>query len=688
MNEMIGTIKKHAPDKMGEIFNHEAIKVFQSLKEQGVDEYKKFKDKITDEKKGVDDKIKLLLGERYDLATHFLLKATATGNFPPKVSQKNISFLEEKTEKVPTCFESAMLDLFSILWYDPSAGKYDDSLIPHGEGFKSLKKIVSNPAKINSHKVVEKWFNLICNMPEISYKRKANKKGYEIDPRVENVVNIINYVCGTNVKKVEELGKSLSTGNRTITLELGGGGDDKQMITVSVRWKDEEKEIDLDYDIKIEIKEGWHTSLSLDERDSPVVRFLGERKFEEKFLSNLSGALLKKNLDRFHKMLSIFPILTTKHILWSLEEEKVPSNILSLVYYSLQFKGGYVKLNAIEDFLLKRYGVAKKLRPFIYKMIEKLPKDYYFEKRVIEVIAKSGLQTKDTYLKNYLKEHPSRYLLQLILEGDENIEEIKNLLAHKNIKTLLKSDYGEELLKMAVKAGSVEVLKVLLKVPEISVYDRLLQETAAKSTPEVVKELLKDPRVKAKIDAVSEYLSSAYKNTTPLYVATLEKRKEIVGALLNAGANPNLLLGSRERSMLVCAQEIAEYAEYDDEKPEEAKEILTMIMDSNKTDPNFVDKFNRTPLNYVLARGKRDFAKRLLDHKKMGPKIDPNIPNKKGFTPLYHAAKKGLAEIVEKLLNHPKIDLKKGDQAKKAMAVAKNEEIGLMIQKKMRKKHF
>jgi len=68
----------------------------------------------------------------YDLMLH-LLVSKLSGSFPPKISQGNNIHYEYEKGKfskrgTADCFETAMNDLFSILWYNQSTGTYDDTL--------------------------------------------------------------------------------------------------------------------------------------------------------------------------------------------------------------------------------------------------------------------------------------------------------------------------------------------------------------------------------------------------------------------------------------------------------------------------------------------------------------------------------------------------------------------------------
>ena len=294
----------------------------------------------------------------YDLALHLLISKIA-GAFPPAISQGNFGYEYEEgkfSHPRPNCYETAMHDLFSILWYNPKTKKYDDTLfaenIQNGPGFQrfrealknlaladknkiraeeytdknrtsllKLKKILSKGGEdlsrvdvavplINRSFMKQEFMNIVSGRPDIIYNWKVdNKKIFELFPSVKNFINLCNYFYGTQAKTVEALGgedKGISTKNRTIQFEKGDGEDVPNKIKIAVH----DKENKVNFNMVVDIMDG-HVSLSVPARDQAGLGIVKE---------GVATDLLEKLLGEKKEVFRQVPAVATAQFIPSLDE--------------------------------------------------------------------------------------------------------------------------------------------------------------------------------------------------------------------------------------------------------------------------------------------------------------------------------------------------------------------------------
>jgi len=253
--------------------------------------------------------------QNYDLYLHSLLKRISITQLPPQITQGQYGYeyKEGKIRKpITSCFESSLLDLFSILWYNPKTQKYDDTLLPdqlvNGTGFMQLKNTLRTLYQANKHNIPEEayqeefngirfpsikrlkkileakgigentirntkiseigpsyitkvalnqeWMNIISGLetPDIKYKKAKEK--YEIRSTKKNLIKLCNYFYGLNVKNVEDLNgrfdKTIGDLERKITFRLEKGEGEKKIIVNITHTKDDQVIIDNDIYVVIQ----------------------------------------------------------------------------------------------------------------------------------------------------------------------------------------------------------------------------------------------------------------------------------------------------------------------------------------------------------------------------------------------------------------------------------------------------
>ena len=408
------------------------------------------------------DKQVVELMENYDQVLHCLINQVAGENFPPIISQGNYGYEYEPgniSYPRPDCHETAVLDVFSILWYNLKKGTFDDSLfsddvIKNGQGLqrlrealkyfyladskgisareytvqgkftsltklKELEKITLEEIEaldiseipvsyITRPEIKQEFFNIVSGIPGVIYRSEVPGKGaiFEIGSDVRNVITIFNYFYGTRAKNIIELGDGdigISTDSRTIVLkkESDENAPNKIKITVS------DYENNVYFKVKINIRHG-HTFITVDGREKIGSEGL-DPYLAENILEKIVGktgkdnACIQVNQNR-EKLLSAFSLLAFQKLLKNDEVAwDLPS--LNLVYYTLMMKTPEVKLKVIKNVLERHPQNYERCKGVIHNFIEELPRDdQHLKAKLTKIIIRSGFYEKEPYFKNFIKE--------------------------------------------------------------------------------------------------------------------------------------------------------------------------------------------------------------------------------------------------------------------------------------------
>jgi ankyrin repeat protein len=264
----------------------------------------------------------------------------------------------------------------------------------------------------------------------------------------------------------------------------------------------------------------------------------------------------------------------------------------------------------------------------------------------------------------------------LFLAVDKGAEKIVELLlADKKTDVNLSDPYGNTPLIQAVSDGRGNIVKMLLAAGvDVNVKDKVLggvtalQVAVSAGNEDMVKLLLADKKIDVNLtDDTGSF---------PLFTAVLLRNKNIVQALLNAGANREKELVKRDSKMtalqlaqargdtdMVKLLQGSSLAQLEQKKESDVtvqspNEMLVeharlgkvdeMREDLKKgADINYVDLEGVTALISAILGGQEKAVKFLLADKK----IDVNFATEEGLTPLMNAVTFGHKNIVQDLLN-------------------------------------
>ncbi len=159
----------------------------------------------------------------------------------PKIIQRSYGFNGQKSR--PNCAETALMDFFCILFFDPSTKTFTFNNLPvHIQ--ESLNDrlrtffIRNNDAhKVNDTAVQREWMDAVSGIDGFksdAYVTGTIEKGrYEVESDVENLFAFINYLLGTRAADWIELGNLLSTDENQIMCKIQKTDDNNSIIIIN-----------------------------------------------------------------------------------------------------------------------------------------------------------------------------------------------------------------------------------------------------------------------------------------------------------------------------------------------------------------------------------------------------------------------------------------------------------------------
>ena len=448
----------------------------------------------------------------YDEALQSLIYSVKMGKFSPKVptARKTYEYDKKKNKKtVPfgVCFETAFLDMINLLWFRPyetAEGKkdekrYDDSFFPNkGEGFKIFQEIlrrfdkkgIIKPENIKETPVIEEWIRVISNLPGMYYKRLApNGKVYEIVSSIDNFETLFNWFFGTKTTKenLQSFSDALTIPDvRIVTFEKNKDHTSKpvevrqkgikdsfrkkltnQGLQVNIQYIDSEKDV-YNYSMVFDAQAG-HAVLNCEKRD--VAR---PDIYDEKFVECLLDKIIQEDgMDKFNKLTSFFTLLTSPELLQKKEVEK-NDKLRRLIYYTLYLENTEIKIEVLPELL---YEEDNDLEFFAKEVAERsLENEHLVAQVFLQII--SFLHSLEEYSDEFeylMKKYPFEAVKQMCYTVPQALS--KELISFATI-TLIpkikgdvinKIDDQPTLLSKAIKQGHLDLVKALVKHPDIKI---------------------------------------------------------------------------------------------------------------------------------------------------------------------------------------------------------------------------
>ena len=464
--------------------------------------------------------------KHYDVGLHYFIHLVA-GAFPLVVSQGDYGY-EYESGKIsharPDCHETALLDLFSILWYNQKTKAYDNSLfseniIKNGEGFRKLREALKYFYLADVKKIKADEYTCTCEVrapgdktEEIAFTSLAKLKNLgkitsqevqaldiskvpvfyitrsEIKQEFFNIVSEIpGVIYCSKVAQVKERGKIFEiksdarnilkilnyfygTCAKSIT-ELGAEATGISTGSREIMFE-QSSEQDGDTEIKISVSDSENASYF-----DMVVHIGACHTYPSVDRRDESAAkILKKGfaIDLCSKLSTmkhraVFMLLASKKVLknakanWSLP-------ILNLVYYSLAMKTPEIKLAIIKDVLERHPRNYNAYKEMIRNLLEKFPvNDGYLKGELNKTILISGLYKEECFLENFIKKDSNEKLLYDVITFSNKNQEKEVLSVYKDLAAEIPDINKVQIMDSAIVQGYKKIVELIKQREEFSI---------------------------------------------------------------------------------------------------------------------------------------------------------------------------------------------------------------------------
>ena len=626
--------------------------------------------------------------QQYDSALYSMLQRAKAGSFTPQIPMENWGYEYTSgkiTDKFPDCFEAAMLDIISILWYNPVTEQYDNSLfapaIQNGIGLKKLQdmlKTVYAAEKIKLHEKTytlsdgfttftsfgllkkklqehgifqeniercplsdihnlcilhpalrQEWVNTLACIDTIAYHQPDI--GCELLPSIENFIHVLNFFHGTSATKLSDFNTLLSYKNRDkqTTRNITFTAEKKERITISAQVQYIIKDIEINFTIKLHMM-AHHSYVDLPERNNRKSRI-----YKKEFTEQLTRQLCT-SVDSYYKFTPFFVLLAKKEMLDTVSI-KTPEHV-RLLYYSLNLTDPVIRMaiaqHALHNDLLQHEDIKK----LVFKIKDSFRTDQQRSRTFTAHIIQSKAYEKHPKLYEHLLQKPSKTLGVLSNIETDKIQfcELQKVLRQKkaNINTRWAPD-GNPLLHKAITLEDQGLTNELIEhkkiqINNIGVLNRTALHVAAiVGNIPIIAKLLAHHRIKANEKDMQQ--------ETPLHLACKGNRLDVVQYMLD---HPKIQIDETYTPLHAAAKG-------------GNKTIFEFLLPKMQHFLHVTDHNKNTPLHVAAVHGKTDIVKKIIETSNSAI----NQPGYKQRTPLHCAAKHGQLSTVNLLLTYTKTNI-------------------------------
>ena len=190
--------------------------------------------------------------------------------FSPHIIQRSYEFNGQALR--PNCAETALMDFFCILFFDPSTKTFTFNSLPAqiqgslNERLRSFFTKNNNADGVNKQGVQQEWMNAVSGIDGLksdAYVTGTPEMGrYEVESNVANLLVFVNYLLGTSAADWDQLGTLLSTSELTVTCQVKKINEGESIIVIS------HSKCGL---IELHVENNRHTFISYPIRDENIV---------------------------------------------------------------------------------------------------------------------------------------------------------------------------------------------------------------------------------------------------------------------------------------------------------------------------------------------------------------------------------------------------------------------------------
>ena len=590
--------------------------------------------------------------------------------------RSSYNFLEQpfvsiytKERVIPICAETSARSMFNLILYDFSEKEFNFSVLPTeiqkmvNEKFKRFFTVHANPLVSDYYvKTIMEWKDLIdlCGLPR-------GDRGTDLLGTYEVLLQLFNYVFGTDSLTFEELGKKLSTDTHCVI--FGPYNQKTEQFSMQV--------IDRKTDSLVQAlitarRYSGHTDFFL-ESDS-IFHLLEEKAFEvvlrlqEKYKMSLVSIVFTHVTVNLRNSKNMAPVeCASIEALKALLENGASVNPDLETVSKTPLMRAVLEKDKERVRLLLRYGAKNihyndhSLLSFAARMglieIVRLMQEYGFEDSSLDIETLLSLHDaiKTNDIDRALNLINSRMIdINESIKGQTplslaillNNEEMVKILIRNGAQTLINAqdDLGSTPLHQAVGVGNEKIVKMLIayganplitNIQGKSVFDLVHEDEFLKFLPciEGQKKISLVEAIKSEYDHKVEEILAVQSGVhidevdaqgdTALHAAFIKKDLKLIKRLLSYDIGNSLAIQNNngETPLLLSIKSF----QSDDQ-------IIEMLIDliARGADVNLADNQGNTPL-LIVSSGKEALVKFFLDH---GALASINVRNKYGKTPL------------------------------------------------------
>lgn len=525
--------------------------------------------------------------KEYDRSTYSSITSANIKIIPTKIEQITTSykFDGEKTEPFPTCFESAILDTISILFYDPKDKVYSLKMLPSVAKsnffLKTLRDVFKyedgnfiSPKNINFQ--TEAWINLIENRPWLNYSESENIDKevvrYDLNPTFENLIKVMYnfYSLGFDLKPDTSESEIIKVFPDKLEINTSGIVEkpkdakdfwDKIFAYISKKFSTEDRKVifsvvsldsnnkfefinnkvissgscgkisvEIEY-LKSDYKEfnadfdininNGHAFISSKVRDSA-----GLRCYDRQFKHSIYDSVDKKVLP-----LSILFVDLEMPFLYHLKDKS--NKIKNIYYYSQELRSSDGKFNTIKNIItiknIFNESSDKSLKKLLNSLVDKITNDFYFISDIVYWMI--AFKAMDDELLGKLINKNSGAVLSVLCSEKSLDEKLKNfatkVLDKPDAEVSVLDQSGYTPLYYAQENGHLDIAEKFLKHNKLKDFDKIIYYIMTDKDKEAI-ELIKKKDV--------DISGPAGICNTPLREAIKKNKIDVVKELLKNDA--------------------------------------------------------------------------------------------------------------------------------------------------------
>ena len=331
--------------------------------------------------------------------------------------------------------------------------------------------------------IKQEFFNIVSGIPGVIYCSSVAGKGkiFEVKSGVNNMLRVCNYLYGTQVESIDELGDKdtgLSTGDRKVSFAVQDQDQLEEGVANTIKIGVNDRKYFVYFDMTVQIKPG-HTYLSVGVREQKDFQVLKEDFAKSLFIKTAA------NCPRRLAVLAMFSaqkLLEEKKIKWSLP-------VSNIVYYTLAIKRPEVALEIIKDILVRHPEYYDNCQEMVCNLIEQIPdNDPYLKDKLTKIIINSKFHEKEFFQK---------FIIDKVL-GDPEFYRYKETV--------------EKIFQLALKCKYEKIALVTIDNPKFTSWGHALNLALQKDDKNIALAIVKKPRFNAAQHRVGRVLVFALQN--------------------------------------------------------------------------------------------------------------------------------------------------------------------------------